>query len=106
MLTGEDFLSMRADMVAIRGDNEVSIVIRRGDDELAPQSVRVARVGRSGFGQNERGGEHRLPITVLGGIDFDVQVEDRFTSNGILYRVGFVHPNRTVAVTADAEAVE
>ena len=45
-------------------------------------------------------------MTMLGGTDFDVQVDDRFTHDGVLCRVGFVHPNRRVAVTADAEAVE
>ena len=99
---------MKADLEAIRGDNEISIVIRRGSSTLEAQPVRIARAGRAGGEerQNQRVEEHRLRMTMLGGADFDVQVDDRFTHDGVLCRVGFVHPNRRVAVTADAEAVE
>ena len=51
MLNASDLLSMEADLEAIRGDNEISIVIRRGSSTLEAQSVRIAYdyVGRHGF---------------------------------------------------------
>jgi hypothetical protein len=64
----------------------------------------------SSFGAVTRtvgGKEYRADVIVLGGVDFDVQVEDRFNdANGILYRVIFVNPNREMAVTAEAAAVQ
>ena len=45
-------------------------------------------------------------VVVLGATTLDVQVDDRFTVEGLLYQVTFVRPNRRVAVVAEAEAVE
>ena len=43
---------------------------------------------------------------VVGDTDLNIAVDDRFTDNGILYRVYFVRPNQDVMVAAEAEAVE
>ena len=45
-------------------------------------------------------------VTVLGGLDFDVQPADRFTADGVLYQVVAVHPNRDSAVMAEARMVQ
>ena len=46
MLTFEDRERMRAELRAMRDDRPVSIVIRRGGEELAAQTVRIARIRR------------------------------------------------------------
>jgi hypothetical protein len=106
MLNSSDYEAMRKDLEAVRGDHEVEIVIRRGETTLAAQPVRISRF-RKGFRmQTAAGEESRGDIVVMGGVDFDVQAQDRFTVDGMLYRIIFVRPNRMAAVTAEAEAVE
>lgn len=108
MLTADDFTSMAADLAAVRGDNEIEITIRRGDEELDPQSVRIERQGASASTQDSTSAqEARGKIFIMGGVDLDIQAEDRFNDdNGVLYKVVYIRPNRTVAVMAEAEAVE
>lgn len=96
-------------MAAVRGDNEISIAVRRGSSTLGAQSVRIARVGgqsqikqASGAAQESRG-----RAVVMGGTDLDIQPGDRFNDGaGVLYRVVLVRPNQRAAVMAEAEVVE
>jgi hypothetical protein len=107
MLTQNDREAMAADLAAIRGDNEVDLLIRRGNDTLPYQPARIAGLGGSAAEKNGQGGqETRSRVMVLGGTDLDIQTGDRFTTTGVLYRVTFVRPNRLAAVVAEAEAVE
>lgn len=108
MINSDDLAQMRADLAAMRQDNEINIVIRRGSTTLATQPVRIARQGSQAQPRDSLGGEEvRGRVVVVGGVDFDVQVGDRFNdTGGVLYRVAFVRPNRLVAVVAEAEAVQ
>lgn len=107
MLTDADRARMRADLAEVRGDREVSVVIRRGGTTLAPQPVRVARRGAIGATEVSGGSTAVVaPVAVLGGVDLDIQPKDRFTVDGLLFVVVSVHPNRDVAVMAEARAVE
>lgn len=108
MINGDDLTRMRADALALRGDNPVSVVIRRGGASLAAQTVRVARAGLgTGMRRDSAGAEQAVVrVIVMGDTSFDVQPRDRFTAGGILYEVTAVRPNRTAAVVAEAEAVE
>jgi len=109
LLTDADYTEMISDMVSIRGDNEIYISIRRGDDELPLQPVRIARQGTSSATTRNSPGaqEGREKIIVMGGIDFDVEPSDRFNDdNGILHEVVFVRPNRRIMVVAEAELIE
>ena len=45
-------------------------------------------------------------MVIFGAMDLDVQVEDRFTLDGVLFRVVFVAVNRDVDTQAEAVAVE
>jgi hypothetical protein len=98
---------MKADLEDVREDNEVSITIRRGSTTLAAQSVRIANLG-TGAGRRDSAGaqESRGDVVVMGPTTFDVQVDDRFTSGGRLYRVKLVRPNVKAAVMAEAEVVQ
>jgi hypothetical protein len=106
VLNADDLTQMRADLLEVRDDNDVSIAIRRGGTTLSAQTVRIARTGRGGKRDSAGGQEVRADVIVLGGTTLDIQVDDRFTVSGVLYRVIFVRPNRTVAVMAECEAVE
>ena len=109
MLSAADWTQMTADLAAVRGDNAVSIVIRRGATTLAAQSMRIARINNSG--QRVAGSaaavESRGRVVVLGGTTLDIQPGDRFNDGaGVLYRVVVVRPNRRAGVMAEAELVE
>lgn len=106
MLSLDDLTQMQADLAAVRGDNEVQIVIRRGQTTLAAQRVRVARMSPGAKRDDAAVREARGQVVLMGGLTLDVQLDDRFTLSGVLYRVSFVRPNRTVAVMAEAEQIE
>jgi len=107
IMTIWDWDELATDLATIRGDNEQDITIRRGEETLDAQAVRIARksAGRvvdSGDAQESRG-----RVVVMGGTDFDVEPGDRFNDgNGVLYRVVLVRPNQRAAVIAEAEVVE
>ena len=108
MLSSDDLAQMQTDLAAVRGDREESITIRRGDSTLGAQNVRIARVRGSGRRvDSDRGQEIRGQVIVMGGVDLDIAPGDRFNDGeGDLYRVVFVRPNQSAAVTAEAEIVE
>jgi hypothetical protein len=107
MLTPDRMSRMRRTLLAIRDDHPTEIVIRRGAQTLAPQTVRIARLGGQGVErQSAAAGEVRGRVVVAGDTGLDIQPADRFTDGGILYQVTFVRPNRAVAIQAEAEAVE
>ena len=106
MLTSGDLTQIQADHLSIIGDNPSSIVIRRGDTTLDAQTVRIARVSTGRKSDSLGAQESRGGVIVAGDITFDVQTDDRFTHDGILYQVVFVQPNKTVRIVAEAEAIQ
>ena len=106
MLTSGDLTRMRSDLAAIISDNDVDIVVRRGATTLDAQTVRIARTGSGSKTDSPGGQESKGKIIVVGDTGFDIKVDDRFTDNGILYRVVFVRPHRLIGVFAEAEAVQ
>jgi hypothetical protein len=107
MLSGDDRAQMLADAAGIVADNPTSITIRRGTSDLDAQNVRVAGAGRASARQDSEGGqESRGAVHVYGAGDLDIQVDDRFTISGVLYRVTFVKPSRLMGTVAVAEVAE
>ena len=106
MISADDLTQMQADLALTRTDNAVSIVIRRGATTLSAQTVRVVKSGGAGKGDSGQAEETHGGVVVLGTTSLNIQVEDRFNTGGLLYRVTFVDPNRLVATTAEAELVE
>jgi hypothetical protein len=106
MLTSADRDAMRADLLQLRDERPVEIAIRRGATTLEAQTVRVERTRPGSTRSGDQAREQRGDVVVLGGIDLDIEVNDRFTDNGILYEVIFVRPNKEFAVMAEATAVE
>ena len=106
MLKPSQVATIQSLMAKIRGDRTTDITIRRGNDELPAQAVRIERVHMGRVMDSERGSERRADVVVHGAVDLDIQVEDRFTDGGVLYRVIFIRPNRSVATFAEAAAVQ
>lgn len=107
LLTAGDVAAMQADLLAVRDDNDVSIVIRRGSTTLAAQSVRVARQGGNAT-RSDGGGTEQFSqrVVVLGAVGLDIATGDRFNAGGRLYEVDFVRPNRVAATMAEARVIE
>lgn len=107
LLNASDIAAMQADLLAVRDDNDVSIVIRRAATTLAAQSVRVARAGtaaqRTDAGSAEQWTQR---VVVLGAVALDIATGDRFNVGGRLYEVEFVRPNRVAATMAEARVIE
>ncbi len=107
LMSSGDWAAMRADMLAIRGDNPVSIVIRRGATTLAAQTVRVAGRKFRADTFDSAGGEQTVgTATLLGDTSLDIQVSDRFTVGGVLYEVHFIEGNRLAGVRAQLRVIE
>lgn len=110
MLSAADWAAMQADLLAVRGDNAVSITIRRGATTLAAQTVRIARLGgaqTAASAGSARAQEARGRVVVMGATTLDIQPGDRFNdAAGELYQVVLVRPNRRAAVMAEAEIIE
>jgi hypothetical protein len=106
MIGINDRSQMQSDLNEVRGDREESVALRRGANTLAEQSVRIARVRQGLRSSSGQGGERRADVILLGDVTFDAQVDDRFTSAGVLYRVSFIRPNTDAAVIAEAVAVQ
>ncbi len=107
LLNASDIAAMQADLLAVRDDNDVNIVIRRGATTLGAQSVRVARAGtiatRADGGNAEQWTQR---VVVLGAVGLDIATGDRFNAGGRLYEVDFVRPNRVAATMAEARVIQ
>ncbi len=107
MLNMSDLEQMRATTAAVMSDHQVSITIRRNDDTLAPQDVRVERARSQSMRKDGKASEEsRTRILVVGATDLDIQKDDRFNALNGLYRVTFVRPNRQIDTQAEAELIE
>ncbi len=102
-----DWTQAAADMRAIRAENEVSLVIRRGATSLTTQSMRIEYAGSRGFRlQSDAARQSSQAVFILGEPDMDIAVEDRLTYGGVLFQVVFVQPNRLACTIAEAVAVQ
>lgn len=99
---------MSVDFQAIRDHNPVSIVIRRGSSTLTAQTVRLARMGANAATRKDAGGieQSEQRIVILGAVALDIELGDRFTTDGDLYEVDFIRPNRRAARIAEARIIQ
>jgi hypothetical protein len=109
MLTSGDLANIRAAMAEVRTDNEVSIALRRGETPLTAQMFRFAQKSSSSRssgagGQTAGMAESTAPATLLGAIGADVQIGDRFTHGGKVWRVIYVRPDQRTGTMCDLEA--
>lgn len=108
MLSEADRAQMRAAHDELRGDNAVSVAIRRGSTTLAAQTVRIARRGRgAATGDSADSNEAEMQVVIIGAPGLDIKSGDRLNdSAGNLYRVVFVRPRRDVGTQAEAVLVD
>ncbi len=103
MLSDADRARIRADFVDIRKDSETMIALKRGGTTLAAQSFRVAMLS-SFQRQNEAPmSTSAAPMTLLGAVDADIAIGDRFSIDGQSYTVMNVRPNNFAGRMAEAE---
>lgn len=103
-MSAEDWAAIGADFADIRGDDAVSIVIRRkGAADLVAQTVRITGTGGQGARDASEGAaEHRDRVLIKGPIDLDIQPADRFTLGGQIYTVVSPADRRAEQTTAEA----
>ncbi len=107
LLNVDDLAQMCDDLAALIADRQEEIVIRRGDDTLPAQSVRITGDGGGGEAEGDGTQQAEGGALVFGSADLDVQPGDRFNDAwGRLYRVVFVQPNQRTGVVAEAEVIE
>lgn len=95
------------DLRAVRAENEISVVIRRGATSLAAQDMRIEIAGtRSWRLQSDAARQADNAVFILGEPDMDIAIKDRLNYGGVLFEVVFVQPNRLAATIAEAVAVE
>lgn len=90
----------------VRKLREEQIVLRRGETTLVAQPFRVERLQKAQMYRDDASRARRADVVLLGAIIANIQVDDRFTIDNILYRVNFIQPNRSVATLAEAIAVQ
>jgi hypothetical protein len=106
MMSAADWQRMREEMELVRRDRSIPVAFRRGETVLDEQECRVEAVGRGSRLQSDAAREAQIAVVIFGASDLDVELEDRFTEAGILYRVVSIAPNRDVDTQAEAVAVE
>lgn len=104
LMDAGDWADIAADLATIRGDNPVSITLRRGGSPLAAQQVRI--VGQGGQGRRERtdgAAASVARVAVLGALTMDVQPDDQFSYGGAIYTVVAPVERRGGQTTCEAE---
>jgi hypothetical protein len=107
MISPDDLTQMQNDLLSIRDDNPVSIVLRRGNTDRPAQTVRVVRSsGKAAEPSSGGASEKQGSVLVIGSTSLDIEPEDRFTISGQVYRVTYIRPNRIVSKVAEAELAQ
>jgi hypothetical protein len=93
----EDLATGRRGDVGLEiADDPVSIVVMRGESDLAAQTVRLLLPRLRPGEQGSTGGEQaEVDLIVLAKYDADIERDDRFFADSQLYEVFYVLPNPT-----------
>jgi hypothetical protein len=92
-----------AKVVSLRSQ---SIVLRRGETSLPAQDFRVERLSKNRQVRGDASRERQADGVLMGAVDADVAVDDRFNADGLLWRISFVQPNRSVATIAEVQVIQ
>ena len=89
-------------------DDPVSIVVMRGSNDLAAQTVRILEPTQRGRDAGSAGGEQSsADIIVLGTSALDIQRGDRFLIDSQLYEVIYVSPQQpSTGERTEAKAIQ
>lgn len=105
-LTAADLAVIAADVAAIIAEYPQTVAFRRGDTVLPEQKIRIMSSGFGSRYRSEAAAELRGQVTVLGASDLDIKPEDRFTHEGVVYRVTAIHVDRRAFTQARADMVQ
>jgi hypothetical protein len=98
-----EIMRIRTDM---RADRLSSITLRRAETTVSAQSVRISRLSSGSRFRTDAGAESRSGMLISGATTLNIQMDDRFTLDGAVYRVSFVRPNRDTGTQAEAELAQ
>jgi len=100
-------MSVTSLLTKVRNLRSQSIALRRGDETLDAQTMRIERTSRGRIYDVDRTSERRADAVINAATDADIEVGDRFNDeNGVLMEVSFIRPNRTYATFAEAVVTE
>lgn len=106
IMSAQDIAEITLIRAAMRNDRPASITLRRAETTVAAQSVRLARLSSGSRYRTEAGAESRGGMLISGAPTLNIQLDDRFTLDGAVYRVRFVRPNRDTGTQAEAELAQ
>lgn len=89
----------------IRKERAENIALRRGETTLAAQEMRIERLSKGSAYRSDAARERRSDVVILAEMLADIHIDDRFTLDGLIYRVNFIEPNRSVATIAEAVVI-
>lgn len=99
-------MNLQKALARVVGMRSQSIVLRRGNTSLPAQDFRVERLSKNQQVRGEASRERRADGVLMGAVDADIAVDDRFNADDLLWRVSFVQPNRSVATMAEVQVVQ
>ena len=107
MITADDLVLMAEDIAAVIAERPLAAAFRRGATTLPAQTVRVFATGGGATRRDQQTAAAQWPMLVLGAVDLDVQVGDRFNDyNGALVEVKTIHNDRRAFTQAGADLVQ
>ena len=81
------------------------VVFRRNGSDLAAQAVRVLTPSSGAESDDRVASVSRGRVVLVGAVDLDVEVGDRFNYSNGLYEVAYIQPNRHSRTRVDCDVV-
>lgn len=104
MIDSHDIANVKADAASIIADDPVSITIRRNNQNLAAQTVRliIPKKEKMRARRSEAGKEMNVDVIVMGATTLDIMMGDRFVHAGLLYEIIWVSIEQDAFISAEA----
>ncbi len=99
-------MNLQRALAKVIGLRSQSIVLRRNDANIAAQNFRVERLSKNQQLRGDASRERRADGVLMGAVDANIAVDDRFNADGLLWRVSFVQPNRSQATIAEVQVIQ
>jgi len=95
---------MKATTATIIDDQETSITVMRGDDDLAAQNVRLVGLSQRPLERTTIGGDVvQISLLVVGETTLNIQRGDKFFVGSAFYEVIGLRPGEDVKVVAECK---
>lgn len=100
----EGLQTISAGTFVASGEFTESVALRRDSSTIAAQNVRFATIGGGSTSVSPGSEEQTGKLRVIGAPSLDIAIGDRFNdSQGILYEVVYIRPERAVQTVAEAQ---